>query len=90
MPNAREIVRWEHADAAPVAVGPLRLVARSRSLVVRLPFGGLVWHRPVAVRVERDGTTTELPIRDLTRTAQLALFGLALAALAVARAARRG
>ena len=83
-----QVVRWEVHAGEPVTVGRVRLVEQSRALVVRLPFGGFVWHRPVAVRVEGDGETRRVAIRDVTRVAQLALFGLGLAALVAALATR--
>jgi hypothetical protein len=42
-------------------------------------FGGLVWNRPVAVRVREAGGERLLPIRDVTRRGQIAAYGLSLA-----------
>lgn len=40
--------------AAPdVVVGDTRLRLRARVLTVRLPFGAVVWNRPLAVQVRR-------------------------------------
>jgi hypothetical protein len=78
-----ETVRWRGELAEATVHGPITVVPESRALVVRLPFGGLVWNRPIAVRVTRDGETTRLALRDVTRTAQVALFALGLAALVV-------
>ncbi|HEY3078830.1 MAG TPA: hypothetical protein VGM69_02875 [Chloroflexota bacterium] len=79
-----QVVRWEVRVGEPVTVGRVRLVEQSGALVVRLPFGGFVWHRPVAVRVEGDGENRRVAIRDVTRVAQLALFGLAALVAALA------
>lgn len=37
---------------------------------------GAVWNRPAAVRVETDGVTQTIPIIDVTRIAQVVLWGL--------------
>ncbi len=62
-----------------LSVGDLRVTPEAQVLAVRLPFGGFVWTRPTAVRVEQGGETQRLRIVDLTRVLQLALWGLAFA-----------
>jgi len=51
-------------------------------LIIRGPYGGWGWNRPVAVQVEQanqPGTSaTRIPIVDVTRLAQLGLLGLSL------------
>jgi hypothetical protein len=37
-----------------------------------------VWNRPVAVLVDRDGQERRVPIVDVTRVAQLVLYGFSL------------
>jgi hypothetical protein len=64
--------------SAPIRVGEKRLMTFSRALVLRLPWlkGGLVWNRPLAVWVvSPDGQKEIVPIFDLTRRIQLAIFG---------------
>lgn len=80
----RNAVHWEESVGEPVVRGDAVVVPHSQALVVRLPFGGFVWHRPIAVEVERDDRSERVPIRDVTRTVQLALFGSSLLALAAA------
>lgn len=61
--------------------GDGELTPYSRATIVHVPSlsGGLVWNRPGGVYVKRsDGSETELPIRDETRVAQIALLGLGL------------
>jgi hypothetical protein len=61
------------ATGPPVQIGATRLIPEVRIVRQRLPFGGLVLNRPTAVLVEgSDGDHERLPIRDLTRFAQLA------------------
>jgi hypothetical protein len=37
-----------------------------------------VWNRPVAVVVEQEGQIERLPIVDVTRVAQISLYGFSL------------
>jgi hypothetical protein len=78
------------ASAEPVTAGDVTVTPQSRALVVRLPRVGLVWNRPTAVLVERDGQTRRIPIVDRTRLLQVGLLGVAvLAASASLRYRRR-
>jgi hypothetical protein len=77
MRSVMDMLRAREVSAAPVTVDGVTVTPRSRALVVRLPKGGLVWHRPTAVLVERDGQARRLPIVDLTRILQVGLLGLA-------------
>ena len=76
----------------PIAVGDRRLLLRSRAVQVKFPMGGgIIWNRPVAVVVQRDGSPDQiLPVRDVTRMAQIALLvtGM-LGAFLIARAFRK-
>jgi hypothetical protein len=87
------VVQWKKIDGETVASPFGAITPEARSLVVRLPFGGFVCTKPVAVRIERDGSSARLPIPDPTRVAQLGLFGLivvvfVLAALTAPRGRR--
>jgi hypothetical protein len=53
--------------------------------MLRFPFGGVVWNRPTAVIVERNGRTERVRIVDLTRVIQVSLWASALLAWFVAR-----
>lgn len=68
---------FKTASTDPIIIGNTRLTPRATALIVRLPSGGLVWNRPTAVRVELNGSTEIIPILDVTRIAQVALYGLA-------------
>jgi len=65
-------------SGSPVRAGDITVTPQSRALIVRLPFGGLVWRRPTAVLVERAGQTSRIPIVDVTRVVQLALLGASM------------
>jgi hypothetical protein len=71
----------ETRAAPPVIVGETRIVPMARSLRIQIPGlpGGLVWNRPVAVVAQTAGGQEQvLPVRDITRQVQLALFSGAL------------
>jgi len=50
---------------------------QSRVLTARWPQGGWVWNRPCAVLVKQGERERRVPIVDVTRVAQLALYGAA-------------
>ena len=77
---------------SPVQAAGVTVTPQSQALIVRLPFGGLVWHRPAAVLVERAGNISRVPIVDVTRIVQVALFGavaLVFVATVWSRSSRR-
>ena len=82
MSRFREMFQWQTISGKPVTAGDLTVTPQSRVLVVRSPYGGWVWNRPVAVQVEGgnapDAGPVRIPIVDVTRLAQLGLLGLGL------------
>ena len=76
MPQLSDIIRLENTSAEPIVVGDTRITPQAQAFSVRFPSGGFVWNRPTAVLVERDDLTQRIPIVDVTRVAQIALFGL--------------
>ena len=87
--------RFENKEGQPVKVGEHLVTPISQSLQITVPgfSGGLVWNRPAAVLVSRNGVTRRIAVYDATRLIQLALAGLgfllAVTALRWSRA-RRG
>lgn len=79
MVQCKEIARWQTLSGEPVTIGDVTITPQAQALIIRLPFGGLVWNRPVAVLVERGGQTRRIPIIDVTRAVQLGLLGFGLA-----------
>ena len=74
-------VQLNTVQGQPIEAGALRLTPESQAVIVRLPFGGLVWHRPTAVIVEQRGQARRrLPILDVTRVFQI---GVVLGTLAI-------
>ena len=78
MKGFKEMVRLQTVSGQPVTKLDTIVTPQTQVLTVRLPFGGFVWNRPVAVLVERDGRIERRPIVDLTRLVQLGMLGLGL------------
>ncbi len=60
----------------PITAGDITVTPQAQALILRWPGGGWVWNRPVAVLVERGGNVERIPIIDVTRFAQIGLYGL--------------
>lgn len=73
MVDIAQYVSWKPVTGEPQVFGDrvVRLQAQAISLIT--PFGGLVWNRPTAVLVEKDGVTDEVPILDVTRYALIGI-----------------
>lgn len=69
---------WQTRSGETVRRGGIAVTPQSRALTVDWRRGGLVWNRPSALVVERDGSERRIPIVDVTRVVQLALFGLSV------------
>jgi hypothetical protein len=80
------IISWRTQTAVPVRVNGRTITPQSQVLQIRLPFGGFVWHRPLAVLVEEgdgepeaaSGRTQTIPITDVTRRALWTLLALTI------------
>jgi hypothetical protein len=73
----RNFIQYQTRTGQPVEAGATVVIPRSRALIVRWPFGGWVWNRPVSVTFQDGERTRRTPVIDLTRVVQLSLFGLA-------------
>jgi hypothetical protein len=78
MAGQRDIFQRQTLSGEEVTVGDLTVRPQSQALVIRWPSGGIVWNRPTAVLVERDGQTQRIPILDVTRLAILAIVGFSI------------
>ena len=74
----REIVRRQMLSGEATTVGDITVTPQSEAVTIRWPSGGLVWNRPVAVIVEREGMRERIRVADVTRIVQLGLLGLTL------------
>jgi len=81
--------QWETLTGEPIIVGDTTVTPNSHVLSIRLPFGGLVWNRPAAVVVERNGQTERIAILDVTRLAVWSILALSVAVTLLAWLAGR-
>ena len=77
MESWRPFVELKTNSGAPVNRGSVTVTPEAQALVVRLPYVGFVWNRPVAVVVEQDGRRERFPIFDVTRAVIMTMAGAA-------------
>lgn len=65
--QAQDRLHWSTEQGEVIEKDGIRITPESRSLTIRWPNGRLVWNRPLAVVVDRGGTTERIPIVDVTR-----------------------
>jgi len=85
-------VSVETRAGEPVQVGDARIAPLAQSVRLGWPGMkvGLIWSRPVAVCVQSgDGEERLMPVRDVTRLAQLVLAGCVVFSLIVSLVCRR-
>jgi hypothetical protein len=93
MPNMNRFFVTE--ESKPILVGGQKISFISRALRLAVPqggFGGVIWNRPVAVRVQTEGGAEHiLPVVDETRRRKIAIFiaGLVLVLFVSLVAGRR-
>lgn len=76
-----KFIQVENRAGSIIQAGENRLMPVSQAIRLQIPGlqGGLIWNRPVSVVVTTpDGQEQILPIRDVTRIAQLTLLGMAV------------
>lgn len=69
------------SSGSPIEAGNMKLTPISQAVLIRAPglASGLVWNRPVAVRVQTPGEEMQvLPVYDHTRLAQMLILGAGL------------
>ena len=77
MTHLQRFIQYQTRTGQPVTAGSTTVIPRSRALIVRWPFGGWVWNRPVSVTFQDGERSSRIPVVDLTRMVQLGLLGLA-------------
>lgn len=86
--SLRDWIGELRSEGSPVQAGDWTVTPVSRALLIQIPgiVGGLVWNRPLYVRVSRPGQEEKiLPVRDVTRLALFGIAGLALLGVILAR-----
>lgn len=68
-------------SGSPIQSGTMQLTPVSQAVILRTPgqANGLVWNRPVAIRVQAPGEEMQVvPVYDRTRLAQILILGAGL------------
>lgn len=73
----RQFITWQTVEGETTVLSGYKVTPQSQALTLHLPFAGFVWNRPVAVTVEADGVTQQIPIVDATRVTQFTIYGVA-------------
>ena len=68
-----EAITYRRAPGPPISLEGATVTPWSRSIILRLPFGGFVWNQAAGVEVTRDGRTETLQIVDVAARARVAL-----------------
>jgi hypothetical protein len=76
MERLRQYIQWRRFSGKSVARDDVVVTPESQALIVRFPFGGFVWNRPVSVRVEDSNGVIQIPVPDVTRYVQWSLFAV--------------
>jgi hypothetical protein len=74
-------VSIKKCSGSPIQSGAMQLTPVSQAVILRTPgqANGLVWNRPVAIRVQAPGEEMQVvPVYDRTRLAQLLILGAGL------------
>jgi hypothetical protein len=85
----KEAITFRRAPGPTISREGVTLTPWSRSVVVRLPFGGIVWNQAAAVEVTRDGRTEMLRIVDVGTRVRVALLVAAVVLAVATRTAAR-
>ncbi len=72
----QDLIQWETRAGEKITVGDVSITPQSHALIIRWPYGGLVWNRPTALLVDRGDHAEHIPIVDLNRKLQMTLLGL--------------
>ena len=75
----KPFIELKTSTGRPISRGKVTITPQAQALTVRIPYGGFVWNRPVAVLVQRDGRSQRFPIFDVTRFAVVAMAGSGMA-----------
>jgi hypothetical protein len=76
-----QFIQVENRAGGIIQAGDNQIMPISQAIRLQIPglAGGLIWNRPVSVVVTApNGQEQVLPIRDITRIAQLTIFASAV------------
>jgi hypothetical protein len=75
MEKIKKHIHWKSIDGEPISSGDTIITPVAKVFAVSTPFMDIVWNRPHAVRVQEGEEVTTVPIVNVTRMAQIAIYG---------------
>lgn len=78
MAHLGDVIRLKTVQGTAVSTPHHTITPESRALVIRIPFGGLVWQWPTAVLVQQGEQTKRHAIVDVTRLATWSMLFFSL------------
>jgi hypothetical protein len=67
MAHLTDFIQLKTVQGTAVQTPYHTLIPESQALIIKFPYGGFVWQRPMAVLVQQNSHTHRLPITDVTR-----------------------
>ena len=75
MEKIKKYFKAESIMGEPVYSGDTIVTPVSRVFAIKVPYLNLVWNRPHEVRIENGETESTIQIVNVTRLAQIAIYG---------------
>ncbi|MGB3715117.1 MAG: hypothetical protein WA996_11875 [Candidatus Promineifilaceae bacterium] len=75
MEKIKRHLQWKSISGEPIYSGNTVITPVSKVVALRTPFFDFIWNRPHEVRVQEGEEFVTIPIADVTRIAQLAIYG---------------
>lgn len=84
MTENRKRFHWKTHRGESLYDGELSITPVAKLLSVRLPFIGFIWSYPYQVEITHGEEIRILPIVNLTRLAQISIYGIGLSLAVIA------
>ncbi|MEZ4591073.1 MAG: hypothetical protein R3D55_08010 [Chloroflexota bacterium] len=78
MTKLTDFVEWKTVQGTAVSTPHHTLIPESQALIIKFPYGGMVWQRPTAVLVQNGSQTKRHPIVDVTRLATWSIISASM------------
>lgn len=75
MERIKRYIQWKSIGGEPIQSGNSVITPVSKVFTLRVPYFDFIWNRPHKVHVQQGEQVLTIPIVDLTRIAQLAIYG---------------
>ncbi|MFN2189588.1 MAG: hypothetical protein ACK2T3_12565 [Candidatus Promineifilaceae bacterium] len=89
MEKIRKILHVETLMGEPIQAGEMVITPVSQAVILKIPHFGAVWNRPHQIRITEGESKTSVQIVNITRIAQIAIYGLGAVLLAAMLALSR-